>query len=207
MPTGVDVGDDLGLAPPFPLRGFEGSLSEYVEQLHWQYRQMTDLARINLWGKPLIPRGEVCADGRDKKFWHIITEAVPRSSSGPHYRQLSLARAAVLGQAWQVLELLAAEDIRAVWWREGWHAGMSRVFVTTVDFRLVVVLEEVRGYFRLVTVYPVGRRKRSRVFWRAARAWESGACSRKDTKHPKWRLWTGGQRPPSKQLAQRGKHR
>ena len=170
------TGGEIGLPPLLDHKDF-ATLGEWLDCLYVQYRAIVHDAGIRLWGKPILPRGDVCADGRDKKFWHIITCDAGRRTADRR-RRLSTERAAVLGQAWHLLELLAAGDMRAVWWREPWRSGLSagRVFVTTVDVRLVVVLEEARGHFGLVTVYPVGRRARSKTFNRAAAAWESGAC-------------------------------
>ena len=170
------TGGEIGLPPLLNHKDFD-TLGEWLDCLYVQYRAIVHDAGIRLWGKPILPRGDVCADGRDKKFWHIITCDAGRRTADRR-RRLSTERAAVLGQAWHLLELLAAGDMRAVWWREPWRSGLSagRVFVTTVDVRLVVVLEEARGHFGLVTVYPVGRRARSKTFNRAAAAWESGAC-------------------------------
>jgi len=175
-----DTGGEIGLPAPFRLAGFEGSLSEYLQRLEWQYRAIVHDADIRLWGKPIVARGEVCTDGRDKAFWHAITDATGKHARRGQ-RQLGLGRAARLGQAWHLLELLAAGDMRAVWWREYGSIG-ARVHVTPVDFRFVVVLQESRRHFSLVTVYPIGKRKRGQAMSRAAAAWESGACTREDAK-------------------------
>ena len=204
MPADVDGAlDRLDLPPLIDHRRFN-TLGEWIDSLYAQYLAIVREADIRLWGKPLIRRSDEGIDGRDVRFWHIITESAARSAPGPHHRKLSLGRAAIIGQAWHLLELLAAGDIRAVWWREEWYPGTQRVFVTTVDFNLVVVLQEARGHFSLITLYPVGRKKRAKVFGRVAAAWESGACGRDDRKHPKWRSWTGGQRPPARQIVALG---
>jgi hypothetical protein len=164
---------DLGLPPLIDQNDF-GTLGEWIDCLYWQYRAIVGDAGIRLWGKPIVARGEVCSDGRDKVFWHAITDAVGKRDRAGQ-RQLGLRRAARLGQAWHLLELLAAGDMRAVWWREYRPQG-TRILVTTVNFRFVVVLQESRRHFSLVTVFPIGKRRRVLYMSRAAAAWESGAC-------------------------------
>lgn len=39
------------LPPVFPLRGFQGSLADYIDRLHWQYRAMLYESGITLWGR------------------------------------------------------------------------------------------------------------------------------------------------------------
>jgi len=166
------TGGEIGLPPLLNHKDFD-TLGDWLDCLYWQYRAIVHDAGIRLWGKPIVRRGEVCADGRDKTFWHAITGTGKHASRGQ--RQLELGRAARLGQAWHLLELLAAGDMRAVWWREYRPFG-DCVLVSTVDFRLVVVLQESLRHFSLVTVYPIGRRKCGQYMSRAASAWESGAC-------------------------------
>jgi hypothetical protein len=167
------TGGEIGLPPLLNHKDFD-TLGEWLDCLYVQYRAIVHDAGIRLWGKPILPRGDVCADGRDKKFWHIITDATGKHASRGQ-RQLGLGRAARLGQAWHLLELLAAGDMRAVWWRE-YRPTSTRVVVTPVDFRFVVVLQESRRHFSLVTVFPIGKRKSGQYMSRAAAAWESGAC-------------------------------
>lgn len=173
--------DELGLAPLFPIRGFEGSLSEYVERLYWQYRAMVDHAGIRLWGKPLGALNSTAGDGRDRLFWHLITSATAEHTEGT--RRLDLKRCAHLPRIWALLEALEAGDPRACWWREG-----RMIFVAPVDFSMVVVLQRTRIAYLLKTAYPIRQRgRRDRLFNRAAKAWLSGACDRRQLEHPVWR--------------------
>ena len=141
---------NLRLPPLIMLRDFE-TLDDWLDYLHWQYLAIVQDAGLQVLGKPIQRAGGVRGDGRDARFWHLITDGI--AGGGP--RRLDPGRAAHLGQAWHVLELLAAGDIRAVWWREGY-----RVYVSTVDFRLLVVLHESAQHFALVTVHPIRRRRR-----------------------------------------------
>lgn len=147
------------------LRDFAGSLSQWIDYLHAHYRAIVGDAGIHLWGRPVCGWGGEAADGRAEAFWHMITQHTPTG------RQLDLARCAALAQVWELLELLAAEDPRACWWRETRHRrGHPRrhLLVAPVDFSLLVVLRETRSSFILLTAYPVETRRRRSLSDRAA---------------------------------------
>jgi hypothetical protein len=175
-----DTGGELGLPPLFRIGEFEGSVNEYVEALHWQYRAMLDHADLRLWGKPVTASGRPAADGRDARFWHLITaKSQPQTEET---RCLNLKRCAHLPRVWHLLELLATSDVRAVWWREGPY-----LFVAPADFSMVIVLLETRGSFQLRAAFPTDKRKKTtRLFNRAARAWADGPCAHPTPSHRKW---------------------
>ncbi len=193
---------ELGLAPLYSLRDFEGSVDEYVERLYWQYRTMVDDAGIVIWGKPIRVSGAKAEDGRDRLFWHLITERHPESKL---HRTLSLGRCAHLPRVWDLLERLAAGDLRAVWWCE-----RRRLLVAPIDFSLLVVLQETAGSpgaWRLVTAYPRRRPKARRYsFNHAAAAWLAGQCRCPAPEgHHVWKSGAPGRLPPARQLLAQGK--
>ena len=173
-----DTGGELGLAPLFPVRGFEGSLSEYVEQLYWQYRAMVDHAGIRIWGKPLAVSDAAAADGRDRLFWHLITSGT--SEGGEEARRLDLTRCAHLSRVWDLLERCAAGDPRVRYWRQVDWFGLH-VRVAARDWSMVAVLLERPNSLVLRTAYPVeGRargtlRSQARASW--MRAWAASVSS------------------------------
>jgi len=182
--------DDLGLPEPFTLRGFAGSFGEYIEHLWWMYRALEGL---RVFDRQVVAAGAPTADGRDARFWHLVT------SSSRDGRRLDLKRCANLPRVWDMLERLQAGDPRIVWWYER-HA----IHVAPVDFSGVVVLEE-RGHALLLrTAFPVDRpQSRRRWYARASAAWEAWATGRHrvpDTRHPLWRRYSGGRRPGARQV-------
>lgn len=173
--------DEFGLAPLFPIRGFAGSLSEYIDQLHWQYRCIVGDAGITLWGKPVVGVGAQGPDGRYRRFWHLVTEA--DGTCGAR-RVLNLDRCAALPRAWAILELLAVGDPGIRWW----HEGRRDVVVTAADFSMVIVLTEYRTKLALVTAYPAqSAERRARLRARAAAAWALGESRRRHHGHHRWR--------------------
>jgi len=170
---------DLGLAPLFHARDFEGTLGEYVDELYWMYRAMTEHAGLELWGRPLWGFSEEAADGRDEAFWHMITDA--RGPGKP--RQLNLLRCAALPRVWDVLERLAEGDPRVLWWR----AAGQKLIAAPLDYSLVVVLRTQPGSFRLLTTYPVGRDSAVRLRAKAEASWACGRSRRDSYRHPVWR--------------------
>lgn len=197
MPNAEDLHGELGLPPLFPLYGFEGSVCEYVERLYWQYRAMVDHAGIRIWGKPLVVDGTVAADGRDRLYWHLITDSGPEHTE--ETRRLSLRRCAHLPWVWDILERFAREDLSVCWWREG-----RIVMVAPVDFSMVIVLLERRRCFVLKSAWPTRKAKKAkRYFNRAAKAWAAGDCWHEvvDQRHPKWRSGVPGHLPPARQMA------
>jgi hypothetical protein len=187
---------DIGLPPLFTLRGFEGTLQDYVDALYWQYRALVDHASTRLWGRPLLQCSKLAEDGRESQFWHLITTGAGR---GPYQdRKLCLMRSARLPWVWDMLERLERDDPRVCWWRD----SRRRLLVASVDFRQLVVLRDKRESFYLETAYPIGRKHRARTMAQAAASWESGASVREDRQHPKWRIGSRqrGTRPPARQL-------
>lgn len=168
-----DTGGEIGLPPLLNHRAFN-ELSEWVDCLYWQYQAMLETPGIFLWGRQVTAEGSMAADGRPLRFWHLISDS--RGSEVP--RVLSTMRGAMLGGVWHVLELLAAGDPRACWWREESAEG-STLHVAPVDFSIEVILLERPGSFRLKTAYPhCGRRSRESRMSRAATSWQSGLSAR-----------------------------
>ncbi len=165
---------EIGLPTLFTLRGFEGSVSEYIDALHAQYVALLQDPHVLLWGKPLAVWGREAPDGRDEAFWHIIT-----SSSGVKgaTRCLDLVRCARLPWVSEMIRMLGRGDPRVCWWLEaprspsGRSKGSDGAFVTTVDFRHVVNLRVAGNRVVLGTAYPVGGRSRRRWMKRAAQSW------------------------------------
>ncbi len=179
MSDGACTESAIGLAPLYRARDFDGSFTEYVDALYWQYRAMTEHAGLELWGRPLCGVGEREADGRDAQFWHMITDG--RGPGRP--RQLNLLRCAVLPRAWDVLQRLAEGDVRVIWWLE----SRQRLVVAPVDFDLLIILRRGATSFRLLTVHPVDVYGRPSQWVRARKSWNSGRSRRDAFAHPVWR--------------------
>lgn len=191
--------------PPLLSHKDFATLGEWIEALWWQYRCIVDDPGVRVLGKPVVGCGKATPDGRSEGFWHCITDsASPKLSAKPCRRDdpertrppgrvLSLHRGAMLGRTWAVLELLAAGDPRAVWWRESSCRG-RHVFVADVNFTMVVVLHEGANVLRLNTQHPLrNRHDASGMQNRAAASWLRGLCSRDEhevvvDRHPMWRL-------------------
>jgi|GEM_PF-1016867 len=169
-----------GLLEPLYPSAFP-SAHEWLQALEWQYRAMVGgngegrVPGLTLRGKPLLAYTSREGDGRDTLFWHVVTSGCvgqPRRQ-----RLLDPGRAARMGQAWRLLELFDAGDVRAVWWRE----TRRRVLVAPADFSLVVVLQERQNEFTLRTYIPASRpTQQRRLFRRAAESWEQGRSRRED---------------------------
>jgi len=163
-----DTGGEIGLPPLFPLRGFEGSVSEYVERLYWQYRAMVDHAGIRIWGKPLTVSGAAAADGRDQLFWHLITRGTSEGDGEP--RRLDLTRCAHLPRVWELLERGAASDPRVRLWRQvDWYG--QHVRVAARDWSMVAILLERPSSLVLKTAYPLEARTRGALRSQARASW------------------------------------
>jgi hypothetical protein len=166
--------EELGLAPLYPVRDFDGPLSGYIDSLYWQYRAMVCDAGIALWGKPVVPYGDIAEDGRDQLFWHLMTNS--DDSKKELRRQLNPFRCAYLPRAWDVLERLSQGDPRICYWRTIGKRRRGRrknLFVAPVDFSMCVVLEERPTTFMLKTMIPAPtQRSAEKLFRRAVRACE-----------------------------------
>ncbi|MFA4929873.1 MAG: hypothetical protein WC558_15260 [Patulibacter sp.] len=186
----------IGLPAPFRLAGFEGSLGEWLDYLEWQYRAIIGEAGLKLWGKPIRAAGDgaQAADGRDRRFWHLITTGTAAHTE--RTRRLDLRRCAMFGQVWALLELAEAEDPRVMWWRWG-----DTVFLAPVDTSMVVVLRETKGEFLLTSFYPVRGQKQRNRYWRhAATSWRTGESQRVDRRHRLWRAYCRGTKPTAVHL-------
>jgi len=176
----------LGLAEPYRIQGYSGSLGEYLEQLEWQYRAIVGEAGIRLWGMPVRAEGGQAPDGRDRLFWHLCTHGIAAHTEDS--RALDLMRASLLPRVWDLLERLAAGDPRAFWWRESRAHGRRSLHVASVEFGLHVVLRRAGEVFMLKTAHPVvGRKQRAQLMNRAARSWAAGHSRRDAFLHHGWR--------------------
>lgn len=183
--------DELGLTPLFPVRGFEGSFAEYVDQLYWQYQAMLDGRTLQLWGKPVVSSSPVRGvDGRERRFWHLVTEAGPPCGTR---RVVNLRRCETLPRVWALLERLSGADPRVLWWSErsrDRNGGKATLMVASTDFGLYVVLREQRDRFKLVTAYPVdGEDRRRRLRERAAASWQEGRSQGRLERRWSHRAW------------------
>lgn len=172
---------EIGL-PPLVWPKAYATADEWLEVVHAEYRAIVQDARLRLFGMQVQGYGSACSDGRSTTFWHAITDGVP----GHKARRLSILRGAMLGQVWHVLDLLAAGDVRVLWWREPCRKDW-RLYVVPIDFRFVVVLNERGGSLKFVTAYPLSHRRRRSMSDRAAAAYQAGHCDLPDRRHPKWR--------------------
>ena len=172
MPDVGDMNGEIGLPPLFPIRGFEGSTADYLNELYAQYQRVVGVAGVRLWDKPVVSAGRQGADGRDKRFWHIITDV--SRDCGPR-RGLILERCAWLPRCLSVLEAFAADEAHCVSWR----GENKELHVVSLDFRVHAVLRETGATFMLVTAYPVDSADRAgRLMARAAAFWSSGRSVR-----------------------------
>jgi hypothetical protein len=135
---------------PLELAGFNGSLSEYLDELYAEYTAMLDRVP-RLWGRPLLAPRTRTADGRERLFWHLITNGAPDGQ-----RRLHPGRACRMPQVRYVLEQLA-DGAGIVTWREG-----CRILATTEDHDVVVLLVERQKGIQFATAYPGGRSSSNR---------------------------------------------
>ncbi len=139
---------------------------ELLQRAEWQYLAIVQNADIRLWEQPVRGGEGKAADGRDNCFWHLIT-GYDEEHAG---RKLSLARVRSLGRTRELLELLAAGDPQAMWWRSG-----AELLVAPRDFSLSVTLKHRRTSFALFAQLPVASESCRQRLWREWEAsWESG---------------------------------
>jgi hypothetical protein len=161
-----DHGSDLGLAPLFPLAGFDGSLGEYIDRLYARYCSTVHEAGLDIWGLPLVAGDRRASDGRDATFWHIITSSTAEKVE--QTRRLDLERCALVPRVCDVLERLADESLRVYWWQE----PKAHILATPADFSVIVMVRRVCGTYKFVTAWPAAKpHERRRTFERAAARW------------------------------------
>ena len=179
---------ELDLAKPHRIRGFEGSLGEWFQQLEWLYTEMVGAGGVRLWGGRVLDGGYAsAADGRTGTFWHLCTTSTRLGTEAS--RVLSIHRASDIGRVHDVLERLAVGDPRAIWWWEE-RRGPRKLFlhVAPIDSSVHIVLRQAGRDFRLTTAYPVRKRNAQQYLMRkAADSWESGIPRRRDDRHVDWR--------------------
>ncbi len=179
------MSDTRELAPPYLVRGFEGSLGEYLQHLEWMYRAIVGDAGIRLFGLPVRAGGARAPDGRPRLFWHLITG---HGAASKDDRELDVVRAALLPRVWDLLERLAAGDPRACWWPES-KDRRGFLHVASVDFDLHVVLKVARDgrLLILLTAHPIERPKHRAVLMERAARSRSADNSREPFAHAAWR--------------------
>lgn len=148
-----DTDASLGLPAPFGPGDFDGPLDGWIQHLEWTYLAIVQHARVQIGGKSVAASGGKAADGRDLRFWHLVTTD---AGGGARRRQLDLVRAANLPRVWALLELLAAGDPRACAWRD----DQGRLNVAPADYSMRVVLSETPYAYHLLTAFPIRKRCR-----------------------------------------------
>lgn len=167
----------LVLPPLFPLAGFDGTVTDYIDALYAEYLRIVGEHGARVWGKPVVPCGYGAAiDGRHRRFWHLVTEVGPIEPSGRRRRQLSLGRCAVFPRVRWLLERLDDGDEGVTWWSEGRRRHLQ---VAPADFSMHVVLEERGQRIKLITAYSVNNEDRRRRLRERHAAW--WATSRRQT--------------------------
>jgi hypothetical protein len=183
------VPETRDLAGPYRIAGYEGSVSDWLDDLERMYREVVGakgVPGIRLWGRRVLSSGDKAPDGRDRTFWHLVTHSTAAHSEDS--RELDLMRASLLPRVWDLLERLAIGDPRAVWWQEARGPRQSSLNVASVDFGIHVVLISGGGVFVLKTAYPlVKRSQRAKLTRRAARSWQAGDSRRDAFAHYAWR--------------------
>jgi hypothetical protein len=216
-----DSADDLGLPALLTNTDF-ATVSEWIEELWRQYRGIVQDPGVCIGGKWVVDTGQVEADGRTAGFWHCISDSARGGASAkPQWtdrrtrglrargRVLSLTRGAMLGRTWALLDLVAAGDPRAVWWRETDWRG-SHVLVADANFTMLVAMHERAHVLRLKTQYPLRSRHAALEMQnRAAASWLRGRCRRDEhevivDRHPMWRLERSNMNPMDSALRAAG---
>lgn len=165
-----------GLPALFPLSGFEGSLTDYLDALYGRYCAFLHEPDLRILGKPVFGFGGDTADGKDWRFWHCVTAHRWRDWwNHDRSRELSLERCALLTRTLGLLELAGTGSPHVLCWREnGWRG--PHVLVTDGQYSMLVVLFERRSTLILKTQYPICRRgERAELRARAWHAWSGGA--------------------------------
>ncbi len=159
---------DVGLPPAFPPREFEGPLSDYLDALYGHYCAFLH-SDLRVFGKPIFGLGGDTSDGKDARFWHLITANRWRDwwNHEPD-RVLSLERCALLTRSLGLLELLGVGDPCVQWWRERDGSG-TRVMVTDARYSLMIVLFERRSTLLLKTQFAMQTELARRTL--RSRAW------------------------------------
>jgi hypothetical protein len=134
--------------PPevLPLAACGGDWTTYCDRLYGEFYRDFVAHRPSFLGKRVgVDRNRV-VKGREEAFWHCISEGEVEEERLPDPRRCERI-------GWARLVIEAAGSDRVHWWRNR-RGCAPRAVVALADFSYVVILQERRSHWLLITAYP-----------------------------------------------------
>lgn len=142
-----------GLPDLIELRDFDGNVASYLDAIYRVYRRDFILSQPILRGRRCFSDTTKESDGRERGFWHIVTEGPIEEERLPNMRRCERI-------AWPRALIEAAETPLVRKWRREKKSGSSgrrdtRLYLAPPDFSYLVVLKDTRTAYVLITAFYV----------------------------------------------------
>jgi hypothetical protein len=135
------------LPPLVRLDDFGGDWQRYLDALYEIFRRDFIEATPYFWDVPCYCKREDKHAGKERTFWHVISEGLAEEERLPDLRRCERI-------AWPrvLIQRISTADVLS--WRSSRQKG-ERIVVSLPDFSYVVILDERKSHLILWTAYPV----------------------------------------------------
>src|SRR4051794_20203978 len=142
-----------GLPDLIELADFDGNARSYLDAIYRIYRRDFIISQPTLHGRRCYSDTNKTSDGRERGFWHIITEGDVEDERLPNMR-----RCERIGWARALIEAADTPLVRS--WVLRKKSGSSgrrdtRWYLAPPDFSYLVVLKETKSAYVLITAFFV----------------------------------------------------
>jgi hypothetical protein len=139
----------LGLPDFVNFSDFENNWPKYLESLYDCFKKdfIDEKPVFCAQKKKVIPANFQKDQGKELTFWHLITEGRVELERTPYFQKCKRIK-------WPrvMIDNYKDESIR-MWWNE--RKNKKRVCLCYGDWEYIVVLEDRKRYFVLITAYPI----------------------------------------------------
>lgn len=133
----------------------EGDIMAYLNQLWTYFREDFIESKPSFNGAPVGLMRAQSPDGKHQTFWHVVQT----DNEGDGHRLYDPERASRVRWIRSLIEAAGRPDTNILCWVKKDRRG-SRIHLTPPDLSYVVVIEERKGYYLLVTAYVVSYENR-----------------------------------------------
>ncbi len=145
------------------LADFNGDWNAYLEHLYEVFKQDFLTSPVVFNNKVVNIIRETIFDGKERSFWHIISDSQAGAPICDNNRIPNLDRCSKLVWAKPLITDLNNCEYYKVWVQFHDKTNRNRIFIWCTNIDYLVVLEDRKSFFKLITAYPVWESKKSQL--------------------------------------------
>ncbi|MEJ5125821.1 hypothetical protein WH367_07155 [Comamonas sp. MYb21] len=149
------------MTPPPALIPFNQEWDEYLNNIYEHYLGDIVHNKLHYQGKPINARYNPETDGKGFSFWHVISEGQFEEERLPDLRRCERIR----WIRWAIVGAIASDAAVLVYknHRTTKRGTTVRTIFFVEEMSYVVILEERKDFFLLVSAYPVDERRAGKL--------------------------------------------